>query len=76
MWRDMIARRQMGVFPYVELAKLLEHGRKDYAAALRLTEQAFSVAQPDEKEALEKRRRRLTARLAARNKINNGSGGM
>ena len=76
VWRDMIARRQMGVFPYVELAKLLEHGRKDYAAALRLTEQAFSVAQPDEKEALEKRRRRLTARLAARNKINNGSGGM
>ena len=67
VWRDMIDRRQGGIFPYVELAKLYEHGRDDPEAALRLTEQALELAAADdEKAALEKRRSRLTRRLNAR----------
>ena len=63
VWRDMIDRRQMGTFPYVELAKLYEHGRGDFEAALQLTERALELAGGDERAALEKRLRRLMRRL-------------
>lgn len=65
VWRDMIDRRQMGTFPYVELAKLYEHGRRDPEEALRLTERALELAGGDERAALEKRRQRLMRRLDA-----------
>ena len=67
VWRDMIDRRQMGIFPYVELAKLYEHSRRDPEEALRLTERALELAADDEeKAALHKRRERLTRRIEAR----------
>ena len=67
VWRDMIDRRQMGIFPYVELAKLYEHGRRDPEEALRLTERALELAADDEERAaLHKRRERLTRRIEAR----------
>ena len=43
VWREMIACRQGGAEPYIELAKYEEHVRKDPAAALRLTEQALAL---------------------------------
>lgn len=68
VWRDMVDRRQMGIFPYVELAKLYEHSRHAPEEALRLTEQALERAVDDaERAALQKRRDRLTRRIDARN---------
>ena len=66
VWREMIERKQMGVFPYVELAKLYEHRVGNPREALRLTEAALSLAAEEEKEALERRKIRLLARIAAR----------
>ena len=66
VWREMIDRRQMGVFPYVELAKLYEHHAGNPREALRLTEAALSLAAEEEREALERRKIRLLARIAAR----------
>ncbi len=68
VWREMIDRRQMGAFPYVELAKLYEHRLKEPGEALRLTEAALSLAPEEERPALERRRARLLARIAARDK--------
>ena len=65
VWREMIERRQMGVFPYVELAKLCEHRAGDPREALRLTEAALDMASEEERPALERRRSRLLARIAA-----------
>lgn len=64
VWRDMIDRQQMGIFPYVELAKLYEHARRDPQSALKWTEQALLLASDEEKNDLEKRRRRLMNRLS------------
>ena len=63
VFREMIARGQKGAFPYVELAKILEHKKGDPEGALALTEQALALAQPDEKPDLEKRRDRLRRRV-------------
>ena len=41
IWRQMIREGRGGTGPYVELAKYEEHIRRDYAAALSLTEQAM-----------------------------------
>ena len=71
VWREMIDRRQMGIFPYVELAKLMEHRAGDPNEALRLTEAALAMAGEEEKAALERRRARLLARIAAREKREN-----
>ena len=68
VWREMIERRQMGIFPYVELAKLYEHRAGDPRRALELTEAAFPLALDEEKDALARRRARLLARIAAREK--------
>jgi len=43
VWREMIARRQGGAEPYIELAKYEEHVQRNPAEALRLTEQALSL---------------------------------
>ena len=68
VWREMIERKQMGVFPYVELAKLYEHRAGNPREALRLTEAALALASEEEKTALERRKARLLARIAAREK--------
>ena len=62
VWREMIERGQMGIFPYVELAKYLEHQKKDIAAALSLTEKALAIAGEKDRPALIKRRERLLSR--------------
>jgi len=63
IWRDMAARKQGGIAPLVELAKLYEHQRRDYAVALSYTLQALALADEAEKPALGRREARLRARL-------------
>ena len=47
IWQDMIANREGGVNPYVELAKFYEHQAKDYATALDVVRQALiCLAEP------------------------------
>ena len=41
VWQEMIREGRGGVTPYVELAKYEEHVRRDYPAALKLTETAM-----------------------------------
>ncbi|MDR2514839.1 MAG: ribonuclease H-like domain-containing protein [Christensenellaceae bacterium] len=51
-------------FARVELAKIYEHKKRDYAQALRLTEEAMALGLPGaEMEALRARRKRLLRRL-------------
>ena len=63
LWRDMIERRQMGIFPYVELAKAEEHLSSDPREALRLTEAALKIAEEKDIPALQRRKDRLAARV-------------
>ena len=75
IWRDMIDRRQGGAAPYIELAKALEHRKRDPAGALEMTERAMALLseaalRPDRtvqetQNALQYRRRRLIRRLDA-----------
>ena len=47
IWQGMIARREGGVAPYVELAKHYEHAEKDYQAAISVVRQALvRLAEP------------------------------
>lgn len=47
VWLDMIAKREGGVKPYIELAKHYEHVERDYGMALSLTRQAIGyLAEP------------------------------
>ncbi len=41
VWQGMIARREGGISPYVELAKHYEHVEKDYAAAMDAVRRAM-----------------------------------
>ena len=41
VWRGMIARREGGTAPYIELAKHYEHAEKNYDAALDVVRQAM-----------------------------------
>ena len=76
LWREMISTRAGGVQPYIELAKLLEHRKRDYAGALEMTEKAMLLlsetrlwedrAVQETENALQYRRRRLKRRLASR----------
>ena len=62
----MIRRGQMGIFPYVELAKAREHRDKDYEQALSFTERALELTKDEtERAALELRKKRLLIRIAA-----------
>lgn len=63
VWLEMIRRRHMGAFPYVELAKLREHRDRDYGEALALSERAIALCTQEEREAIEKRISRLQRRL-------------
>ena len=86
IWQEMITARKGGIRPYVELAKYQEHAKRDYRAALDLTEQALgllseaslresSTVQETQNE-LQYRRRRLKRRLAAQEKNRKaGAGG-
>lgn len=66
IWLDMIRRGQMGIFPYVELAKAREHRDKDYEQALSFTERALELTKDEtERAALELRKKRLLIRIAA-----------
>ena len=67
IWKAMIAHRQGGVAPYVELAKHLEHRERDYTGALRLTEEALALlAEPSifESETVQSQRNELEYRYA------------
>ena len=74
VWRGMIARREGGISPYVELAKHYEHTAKDYEAAMDVVRQAMILlAEPtlfedsavqDERNALQYRYDRLRRRAA------------
>ncbi|MBR6028777.1 MAG: ribonuclease H-like domain-containing protein [Clostridia bacterium] len=41
VWLGMISRREGGITPYVELAKIYEHQDRDYDAALEMTRRAM-----------------------------------
>ncbi|MBR3764792.1 MAG: ribonuclease H-like domain-containing protein [Clostridia bacterium] len=43
VWLGMIARREGGVTPYVEMAKYYEHQRKDIPAALEMVRRAIAL---------------------------------
>jgi len=64
IWLDMIARRQGGTFPHIELAKLYEHRERDYRAALSHTRQALRLTNDaQDRAALLHRAERLMRRL-------------
>ena len=76
VWQEMIRERRGGITPYVELAKYEEHFRRDYAAALDLTERALALASEpvlredgtvqEHKNELQYRRQRLLRKLKER----------
>ena len=76
IWLEMIESRAGGVQPYIEMAKLLEHRKRDFAGALEMTERAMALlgetrlredrTVQETKNALQYRRRRLKKRLASR----------
>ena len=59
----MALRRQMRGEIYIELAKLYEHRYKNYRRALRYAEIAAKYAPAKDREALDKRRGRLKAKI-------------
>jgi uncharacterized protein YprB with RNaseH-like and TPR domain len=76
LWESMIAEGALSIYPYVELAKVLEHKRRDYARAAELTRSAAALhtqtraytsaaRHADERADLDKRLRRLERRLGA-----------
>ena len=59
----MVRRRQMGIFPKVEMAKIYEHRLFKLKDALRVTREVLLVCQEDEKEALFKREARIIKKI-------------
>ena len=76
VWREMIREGKGGIMPFVELAKYEEHVRRNYPAALKLTEQAMMrLSEPSLREdgtvqerqnELQYRRQRLLRKLKER----------
>ena len=70
-WNEMIAQGEGGVWPYVEAAKYLEHGARDYALALNYATRGLARALnnglffEEESIEIEKLRKRIT-RLKAK----------
>lgn len=60
---QMLSRRQMGIFPHIELAKIYEHRTKDYKKALRHTRQALDGCCADEEAPLRKREARIMMKI-------------
>ena len=71
-YEQMLTRNQMGTLPHGELAKILEHKKRDIPAALRHTRAALSRCTPDEEPELRKREARLMRKLAALETERNG----
>jgi uncharacterized protein len=74
LWEGMIAEGALSIYPYVELAKVLEHKWRDYARAAELTRRAAALhgatraytsaaRHADERADLDKRLHRLERRL-------------
>lgn len=64
IWRELLDGNK--VYPYIELAKQLEHRERDYAGARYMTLEAMACANPKDRElleALEHRLERLQRRL-------------
>lgn len=78
VWLQMIARREGGVTPYIELAKYYEHTARDLPAAMDMTRRALSLmAEPalfenytvqQTRKALQYRYDRLHRRLSGKGK--------
>jgi len=43
IWKEMIDQKKQGIFPYVEMAKYLEHKKKNFKEALNYTNQAIEM---------------------------------
>ena len=43
IWQKMIDNNKEGIFPYVEMAKYLEHQKKEYKIALTYTQEAINL---------------------------------
>ncbi|NLB90432.1 MAG: tetratricopeptide repeat protein, partial [Clostridiales bacterium] len=44
LYQQMIDEKSGGLYPYIQLSKLLEHKKKDLPAALKITEQGLRYA--------------------------------
>ncbi len=60
---QMISRRQMGILPHVELAKIYEHRTKNLRKALEHTRIALMKCEDSETELLKKREARLRTKI-------------
>ena len=71
--RQMIARRQMGILPHVELAKIYEHRLHNPRRALEHTRAAISACTGSEMPDLRRREARLTDKIKRENDRKEGS---
>ncbi|MBQ3864760.1 MAG: ribonuclease H-like domain-containing protein [Clostridia bacterium] len=71
--KDMARRRLEGVYPFVELAKIYEHAKRDYDMALKITEYAVAHADLAELPALMHRRERLVRKIHRAESAKEGS---
>lgn len=75
IYLEMLTQGEGGLLPYVELAKLLEHRRRDYARALAYTRAAIRVAAergaPESIPGLEWRKARLLRKMATQDNPSN-----
>ena len=75
VWQEMIDGHRGGAAPYIELAKYLEHQKRDISGALEMTERALGVLSEiqirtdltvqETENAIQYRRRRLKQKLAS-----------
>ena len=66
----MVRRRQMGLFPKIEMCKLLEHRLGKLRSALTITNECLEICPEQEREALLKRQMRLIKKI---DKANGGN---
>lgn len=59
----MVRRRQMGIFPKIEMCKLFEHRLGRYKDALRMTNECLGICDEADRDALLKRRDRLIRKI-------------
>jgi hypothetical protein len=79
VWYDMMESDKFGCYPYIELAKHLEHREKNIKAALDLTDKALKLLEFEREftsdisyasnmSSLKRRRSRLLRRISSNNK--------
>lgn len=61
---QMISRKQMGIAPYIELAKIYEHRLKDPLKAMEYSIKALVICEKDEQESINKRISRLEQKIS------------